>query len=62
MELGKGIRTPEENERRNKIRELLQLSGVSSMDDIRQLFREMIAEFMEYGMEAELDEELGCSR
>lgn len=32
------------------------------MDNIRQLFREMIAKFMEYGLEAELDEELGCSR
>lgn len=32
------------------------------MDDIQQLFREMIAEFMEDGIEAELDEELGCSR
>lgn len=60
--MAKRNRTPEENERRNKIRELLQLSGVSSMDDIQQLFREKIAEFMEDGPEAELDEELGYSR
>lgn len=32
------------------------------MDNNQQLFREMIAKFMEYGLEAELDEELGCSR
>ena len=32
------------------------------MDNIQQLFRETIAEFMEDGLEAELDEELSCSR
>lgn len=52
-------RTPEENERRAKIRELLQMSGISSMTDIQDLFKETIAEFMENGLEAELDDELG---
>ena len=60
--MAKRNRTPEENECRNKIRELLQFSGVSSMDDIQQLFKETIAEFMGDGLEAELDEELGYSR
>ena len=60
--MAKRKRTPEEIERRNKIRELLQLSGVSSMDDIQNLFKETIAEFMENGLEAELDEELGYDR
>lgn len=55
-------RSPEENERRAKIRELLQLANVSSMDDIQNLFKDTIAEFMENGLEAELDEELGYSR
>lgn len=55
-------RTPEENERRAKIRELLQASNISSMDDIQNLFKETIAEFMENGLEAELDDELGYSR
>ena len=55
-------RTPEENERRAKIRELLQLSGISSMDDIQNLFKETIAEFTENGLDAELDDELGYSR
>ena len=32
-------RTPEENERRAKIRELLQMGGISSMDDIQNLFK-----------------------
>ena len=52
-------RTPEENERRAKIRELLQMGGISSMDDIQNLFKETIAEFMENGLDAELDDELG---
>ena len=52
-------RSPEEQERRGKIRELLELSGVSSMTDIQKLFKETIAEFMEDGLEAELSEALG---
>ena len=55
-------RSPEENERRAKIRELLQVSNISSMDDIQNLFKETIAEFMENGLEAELDDELGYSK
>lgn len=55
-------RSPEEQARREKIRELLQSSGVSSMEDIRNLFKETIAEFMENGLDAELDDELGYSR
>ena len=47
-------RTPEENARREKIRELLQLANVGSMDDIQELFKDTIAEFMENGLEAEL--------
>ena len=55
-------RSPEEQARREKIRELLQSSGVSSMEDIQDLFKETIAEFMENGLDAELDEELGYSK
>ena len=55
-------RTPEENARRAKIRELLHEANISSMADIQRLFRETIAEFMENGLEAELDEELGYSK
>ena len=49
-------RTPEETARRAKIRELLQESNISSMEDIQNLFKETIAEFMENGLDAELDE------
>ena len=55
-------RTPEENARREKIRELLQLANVGSMDDIQELFKDTIAEFMENGLEAELDDQLVYSR
>lgn len=55
-------RSPEEAARREKIRELLEMVGVSGMDDIQQLFRETIAEFMENGLDAELDEHLGYGR
>lgn len=55
-------RTQEENARREKIRELLQMANIGSMDDIQNLFKETIAEFMENGLEAELDDELGYSK
>ena len=55
-------RSPEEQARRAKIRELLQETGISSMEDIHNLFKETIAEFMENGLDAELEEELGYSK
>lgn len=55
-------RTPEEQERREKIKELLQVANVGSMADIQNLFKETIAEFMENGLDAELEDELGYSK
>ena len=55
-------RTPDENARKEQIRELLQMANIGSMDDIQSLFKETIAEFMENGLDAELDDELGYSR
>ena len=55
-------RSPEEQARREKIRELLQTSGISSMEDIQNLFKETIAEFMENGLDSELDDELGYTK
>lgn len=55
-------RSAEEQARRAKIRELLQESNISSMEDIQNLFKETITEFMENGLDAELDEEFGYSR
>ena len=34
------------------------MENIGSMDDIQNLFKETIAEFMENGLEAELDDEL----
>lgn len=45
-------RSPGEEARRRKIRELLQESNISSMEDIQNLFKETIAEFMENGLDA----------
>ena len=60
--MGRKKRTPEENARREKIRELLEMSNLGSMEDKQNLFKETIAEFMERGLESELEEELGYSR
>ena len=60
--MGRKNRSPEEEARRAKIRELLQMSNVGNMEDIQNLFKETIAEFMENGLDAELDEELGYSK
>ncbi|MBO6231122.1 MAG: hypothetical protein J6O50_11215 [Ruminiclostridium sp.] len=51
--------TPEQQARRELISELLSAANVQSMDDIHNLFKETIAEFMEGSLKSELDEELG---
>ena len=38
------------------------MGNIDSTDDIQNLFKETIAEFMENGLEAELDNELGYSK
>ena len=45
--MAKRNRTPAENAYQEKIWELLQMSNIGSMDDIQNLFKETIAEFME---------------
>ena len=54
-------RTPE-NVRREKIRELLQMANIGSMEDIQSLFKETIAEFMEKRPGGRADDELGYSK
>ena len=51
--------TEEQQARRELISKLLSAANVQSMDDIQNLFKETIAEFMESSLETELDEELG---
>lgn len=38
------------------------MSSISSMNDIQDLFKKTIAEFLEGGLDAELEDELGCRR
>ncbi len=45
-----------------RVSELLQATKVSSMEDIQELFRETSAQFMENGLQSELDDELGYGR
>ena len=45
-------RSLEENARRKKTQELMQLANISSMDDIQNLFKEIIVEFKENGLKA----------
>lgn len=51
--------TEEQKARRELISELLSAANVQSMDDIQDLFKETIAEFMQGSLESELEEELG---
>ena len=60
--MSRKTRSPEEQARRAKIRELLQASNIGSMEDIQNLLRETIAEFMENGLETEMDESLGYGK
>ena len=55
-------RDPEREAKREKMSSLLQELKVSSMEDIHDLFKEMIGTFLENGLEGELDEELGYSK
>ena len=55
-------RDPEREAKREKVSNLLQELKVGSMKDIQDLFKEMIGTFLENGLDAELDEELGYSK
>ena len=55
-------RTPEELERKAKVRELMRELDINDMSDINALFKEFVGDVLENGLEAELDEELGYSR
>ena len=49
-------------ERKDKMREFLSLLEVDDMHDLQSLFKEMVGEVLENGLEAELDDELGYSK
>lgn len=49
-------------ERKEKLRGFLQLLDVEDYSDLRSVFKEMVGEVLENGLEAELDDELGYSK
>ena len=49
-------------ERKEKLREFLQLLDVEDYSDLRSVFKETVGEVLENGLEAELDDELGYSK
>ena len=55
-------RTPEELERKAKVRELMHDLDINDMSDLNALFKEFVGEILENGLEAELDDELGYSK
>ena len=58
--------SPEERaakqERREKLRELLALMEVEDVRDLKSVFKEMVGEVLENGLEAELDDKLGYTK
>lgn len=60
--MSRKIRSPEDQARRDKIRTLLLESNVTSMEDIQNLFKDTIAEFMGNSLEAEPKESLGYGK
>ena len=49
-------------ERKEKLREILQLLDVEDYSDLRSVFKEMVGGVLENGLEAELDDKLGYSK
>lgn len=49
-------------ERKEKLREFLSLLDVEDMSDLKSVFKEMVGEVLENGLEAELDDKLGYTR
>ena len=54
--------SPEQKARRAQLGELMAGAGIKTMEDIQELFKDMIASFVDQGLEGELDEELGYSK
>ncbi len=51
--------TPEQKVRRAQLGQYMAEAGIKSIEDIQELFKDMIAAFVNQGLEGELDEELG---
>lgn len=60
--MARGKRSPEEIVRKEKIRELMGELGIKDFQDINSLFKDIVGDILENGLEAELEEELGYSK
>jgi len=49
--------TPEQRALREQLGEMMAGAGIKSVDDIHELFKEMIGSFVENGLEGELEED-----
>ena len=60
----KDMRTPQEHRADRKKLEIIQQSGLQyeSVEDVHDLFKDMVAMTLENGLEGELDEELGYTK
>ena len=54
--------TPEQKARREQLGQLMAGAGVKSMDNIQELFKDMIASFVNQWLESEMDEELAYNK
>ncbi len=54
--------TPEQKACRAQLGQLMDYAGIKPMEDIQALFKDMIAIFVNQGLESELDEEPGYSK
>ena len=52
----------EERERKENLRKIMQGLDVKSFDDLKDVFKLMVGEMLENGLEGELDDELGYTK
>lgn len=60
--MGKSRITPEQRALRTKLGEMMAGAGIRSMEDIQNLFKDMIGSFVENGLEGELEDKLGYGK
>ena len=60
--MGKSRITPEQRALWTKLGEMMAGAGIRSMEDIQNLFKDMIGSFVENGLEGELEDELGYGK
>lgn len=60
--MGKSRITPEQRTLRTKLGEMMAGAGIRSMEDIQNLFKDMIGSFVENGLEGELEDKLGYGK